>query len=84
VGQAQVGHNGQRFDLRGELALYSAAEGYVLMDLREPNAPRFATYFPVIGAQRAALLENSALIQDGALKRFAVEPPFGEYEPAER
>ena len=60
-------------------ALYSAAEGYMLMDLRDPAAPRAERYFSVLdpwSPQRAALAGGSVIIADsGALKRFALDAP---------
>jgi LVIVD repeat len=75
VGEARVGHYARRVDLHAGRALYSAAEGYVLMDLRDAAVPRFQRYFALLdpGGLRAELVGDSVIIRDrGALKRFDV------------
>jgi hypothetical protein len=74
LGEGRVAVGARRLAIEARRALYSASEGYVLMDLRDPTAPRFQHYLHVLdpyATQRAALTGNSVIIRDGgALRRF--------------
>jgi hypothetical protein len=74
LGQVRVGPYGQRVDVHAGRALYSAAEGYVLLDLEDPTAPEFRRYFGLLDSYaplRAQRVGDNVIIQDrGALKRF--------------
>jgi hypothetical protein len=76
VGEGYVGPGASRLAVQGEHALYSAAQGVVLMNLKDPAAPRGQAYIPTLGfeAGQGTLAGDSLIIEDsGALKRFGLD-----------
>jgi hypothetical protein len=59
--------------VQGERALYSAAQGVILMNLTDPVAPRAQAYIPIFGfgSGQAIITSDGLVIEDsGALKRY--------------
>jgi hypothetical protein len=75
LGEARVGTQGRRLARRGGQALYSAGQGYVLMQLTAEGLPERRAYWRRYGsydAARGLLTEEHVIVQDaGALARFA-------------